>query len=70
LHLQQSPRRDDHPAAICTIFDLLARAQLPQQGFVRQEDIPLQTFLKNRFGEVYAKPPQVLPQAKFGGAEQ
>jgi saccharopine dehydrogenase-like NADP-dependent oxidoreductase len=43
-------------AAICTVFDLLATAQLPQSGFVRQEDIPFKVFLDNRFGQVYAKP--------------
>jgi saccharopine dehydrogenase-like NADP-dependent oxidoreductase len=43
-------------AAICTVLDLLATGQLPQNGFVRQEDIPLKVFLENRFGQVYAKP--------------
>jgi saccharopine dehydrogenase-like NADP-dependent oxidoreductase len=43
-------------AAICTVLDLLATGQLPQNGFVRQEDIPLKAFLENRFGQVYAKP--------------
>jgi len=27
---------------------------LPQRGFVRQEDVPLDRFLANRFGRVYA----------------
>ncbi len=39
-------------AAICTVLDLLATGQLPQRGFVRQEDIPLKVFLENRFGQV------------------
>jgi saccharopine dehydrogenase-like NADP-dependent oxidoreductase len=43
-------------AAICTVLDLLAEGQLPQRGFVRQEDIPLRVFLQNRFGKVFAKP--------------
>ena len=43
-------------AAVCTVVDLLATGQLPQTGFVRQEDIPLQVFLGNRFGQVYTKP--------------
>src|ERR1700678_3578540 len=38
--------------AICTVLDLLATGQLPQSGFVRQEDIPLKVFLANRFGQV------------------
>jgi saccharopine dehydrogenase-like NADP-dependent oxidoreductase len=43
-------------AAICTVLDLLMTGRLPERGFVRQEDIPLKTFLENRFGHVYAKP--------------
>ena len=42
-------------AAICTVLDLLLTGQLPQSGFVRQEDVPLKIFLENRFGRVYAK---------------
>lgn len=42
-------------SAICTILDLLAHGLLPQQGFVRQENVPLATFLDNRFGRVFAK---------------
>jgi saccharopine dehydrogenase-like NADP-dependent oxidoreductase len=42
-------------AAICAVLDLLATGQLPQSGFIRQEDIPLKVFLENRFGDVYAK---------------
>jgi len=40
-------------AGICAALDLLAGGQLPARGFVRQEDIPLQAFLANRFGRVY-----------------
>ena len=40
-------------AGICGVLDLLATKQLPQAGFVRQEDIPLDVFLSNRFGGVY-----------------
>src|SRR6266567_5538083 len=43
-------------AAICTVLDLLATGQLPQTGFVRQEDIALPAFLENRFGRIYAEP--------------
>ena len=42
-------------AAISTVLDLLAAGELPQRGFVRQEDIPLRAFLQNRFGKVFAK---------------
>jgi saccharopine dehydrogenase-like NADP-dependent oxidoreductase len=41
-------------AGICGVLDLLAKGQLPQQGFIRQEDVPLERFLANRFGRVYA----------------
>src|SRR4029077_10866611 len=43
-------------AALCTVLDLLANRELPQRGFIRQEEIPLKVFLANRFGRVYAKP--------------
>ena len=54
-------------AAICTVLDLLATGQLPQSGFIRQEDIPLKVFLQNRFGEVYAKPETTVLHQRFGG---
>jgi saccharopine dehydrogenase-like NADP-dependent oxidoreductase len=41
-------------AGICAVLDLLAERRLPSQGFIRQEDIPLQDFLGNRFGRLYA----------------
>jgi saccharopine dehydrogenase-like NADP-dependent oxidoreductase len=41
-------------AGICTVLDLLAEGRLPSHGFIRQEDIALADFLKNRFGRVYA----------------
>ena len=41
-------------AGICAMLDLLVAGQLPKQGFVRQEEIDLDTFLANRFGRVYA----------------
>jgi saccharopine dehydrogenase-like NADP-dependent oxidoreductase len=40
--------------AICAVLDMLADGKLPQQGFIRQEDIPLADFLANRFGRFYA----------------
>jgi len=54
-------------AAICTVLDLLASGQLPQSGFVRQEDILLKVFLENRFGQVFAKPETSVPRDRFGG---
>src|SRR3984893_9185936 len=55
-------------AAICTVLDLLAGGQLPQSGFVRQEDILLKIFLENRFGQVFAKPETGVPHDRCGGA--
>jgi len=43
-------------SGICTVLDMLADGSLPARGFVRQEDIPLDAFLKNRFGRYYATP--------------
>jgi saccharopine dehydrogenase-like NADP-dependent oxidoreductase len=40
--------------AICAVLDMLADGKLPQQGFIRQEDIPMADFLANRFGRFYA----------------
>jgi saccharopine dehydrogenase-like NADP-dependent oxidoreductase len=40
-------------AGICAVLDLLLTGQLPQQGFVRQEQIKLADFLANRFGAHY-----------------
>lgn len=41
-------------SSLAAMLDLLAQGQLPQQGFVRQEQVPLAAFLGNRFGAVYA----------------
>ena len=41
-------------SGICTVLDLLSQGALPQSGLVRQEEIPLERFLANRFGRVYA----------------
>jgi len=41
-------------SAVCAVLDLLVQGAIPQSGFVRQEQIPLQAFLDNRFGRVYA----------------
>ena len=41
-------------AGICTVLDLLATGKLPQQGFIKQEDILFEDFITNRFGQYYA----------------
>jgi saccharopine dehydrogenase-like NADP-dependent oxidoreductase len=42
-------------AGICAMCDMLVAGQLPQKGFVRQEEARLSDFLSNRFGRYYAK---------------
>ncbi|MFC2253442.1 saccharopine dehydrogenase family protein [Labrys portucalensis] len=42
-------------SAICAVLDMLAKGELPQKGFIRQEDIALSAFLANRFGSAYAQ---------------
>jgi saccharopine dehydrogenase-like NADP-dependent oxidoreductase len=42
-------------SAICTMLDLLAAGRIPSRGVIRHEDIPLDVFLANRFGQVFAK---------------
>ena len=49
-------------SAISAVLDMLAAGDLPQVGFVRQEQIPLPAFLANRFGRNYAAAdPGLLP---------
>jgi saccharopine dehydrogenase-like NADP-dependent oxidoreductase len=40
-------------AGICTMVDLMREGALPARGFLRQEDVALDTFLGNRFGQYY-----------------
>src|SRR5579863_428445 len=44
-------------SSICAVLDLLSEGLVPQSGFVRQEDIALERFLRNRFGAVYDQRP-------------
>ncbi len=41
-------------AGICAMLDMLANGQLPQSGFIRQEEADFDTFIGNRFGRYYA----------------
>jgi saccharopine dehydrogenase-like NADP-dependent oxidoreductase len=41
-------------AGICAVLDLLLQGSLPQHGFVRQEQVDYEAFVKNRFGRYYA----------------
>ena len=40
-------------AGICAVLDLHVAGRLPRRGLVRQEQVPLDEFLANRFGEYY-----------------
>jgi saccharopine dehydrogenase-like NADP-dependent oxidoreductase len=40
-------------AGLCAAVDLFVQGELPNQGFVRQEQVELDTFLENRFGAYY-----------------
>ena len=42
-------------ASACAVIDLLATGKIPQQGFIRQEDIAFDDFINNRFGRYYAQ---------------
>ena len=42
-------------SGICTVLDLMAEGKLPQQGFVKQEDVLYDDFINNRFGQHYAR---------------
>lgn len=41
-------------ASIVAVVELVAEKKLPQQGFVKQEEIPLDLFLKTSTGRLYA----------------
>jgi saccharopine dehydrogenase-like NADP-dependent oxidoreductase len=43
-------------SAICAALDLVRERHLPNQGFVKQEQIALDVFLANRFGAAFADP--------------
>lgn len=60
--VQRSAIQITTAAAICAVLDMLADGAIGQTGFVRQEEIPLELFLNNRFGRAYA--PQDLIRAQ------
>ena len=41
---------------VCVMLDLHRQGALADSGFVRQEQVSLETFLGNRFGEYYRAP--------------
>jgi saccharopine dehydrogenase-like NADP-dependent oxidoreductase len=40
-------------AGVCAMIDLHANGRLRKRGFLRQEEVDLETFLANRFGRLY-----------------
>jgi saccharopine dehydrogenase-like NADP-dependent oxidoreductase len=55
-------------AGICAMADLVRTGVLPQAGFVRQEDCPLDELLANRFGSLYVRAPGATPTWGAAGA--
>ncbi len=41
-------------AGICAVVDLHREGVLPANGFIRQEDVPFEPFITNRFGQYYS----------------
>jgi saccharopine dehydrogenase-like NADP-dependent oxidoreductase len=42
-------------ASVAAVVEMVARGTLPQQGFLKQEDIPLEAFLQTGNGSLYRK---------------
>lgn len=53
--------------SICAVVDLHREGNLKDRGFVRQEDVSLTNFLKNRFGQPYASAQQVRAPIEAAG---
>jgi len=52
-HAPKSAIQITTAAGVCAVVDLFRSGALPQQGFLRQEQVSLPDFLANRFGQVY-----------------
>ncbi|QGW28727.1 saccharopine dehydrogenase C-terminal domain-containing protein [Phnomibacter ginsenosidimutans] len=42
-------------ASVAAVVEMVANGSLPKQGFIKQEDIPLDAFLQTRHGSLYAR---------------
>ncbi len=42
-------------SGLCAVMDMVVNNTIKQKGFIKQEDIPLEKFLHNRFGKVFNK---------------
>ena len=40
-------------ASVCAIVEMVSNGILPDKGFIKQEDVPLQKFLQTRNGRLY-----------------
>ncbi len=41
-------------ASACALIELVCNGALPDKGFIRQEDVPMETFMKTKNGRLYA----------------
>lgn len=44
-------------ASVCAVIEMVADRDLPQKGFIKQEEIPLDTFLATKNGRLYSGEP-------------
>jgi saccharopine dehydrogenase (NAD+, L-lysine-forming) len=42
-------------ASACAVIEMVNEGTLPEKGFIRQEEIPLQAFLRSRSGGLYGE---------------
>jgi len=54
LNKQYSAIQITTAAGICTMLDMMVNGDLPQKGFVKQEDTDFDKFIANRFGAYYS----------------
>jgi saccharopine dehydrogenase-like NADP-dependent oxidoreductase len=57
-------------AGVCAVLDLHVAGKLPSRGLVRQEDVPLDAFLANRFGAYYESQMATRYSSGVEGEEQ
>jgi saccharopine dehydrogenase-like NADP-dependent oxidoreductase len=57
-------------AGVCAVLDLHVAGKLPPRGLVRQEDVPLDAFLANRFGAYYESQMATRYSSGVEGEEQ
>lgn len=55
-------------AGICALVDMMAAGDIPDRGFLRQEDVTLEAFLDNRFGAFYSPSQSNVSDASVGVA--